>query len=108
MQKLTYNIKQYEATPTKTGGYILTNESEKLLLHKSVLKTKGGSIKYAPYCLKDIEQNKHLTGVFVDFKTTTTDIPTFYYADEEYKYNIKVDAEHNKAYIEKVKNPLKH
>lgn len=105
MTKLTYNIKQYEVKPTSKGGYILTNDTEKLMIHKSLLATSSN--KYAPYCLKDITTGKHLTGMFVE---TQTPIPTFYYLDKskEYIYTIKVDEQHDKAILIKDKNTKKH
>lgn len=105
MTKLTYNIKQYKVKPTSKGGYILTNDNEDLMIHKSLLATSSN--KYAPYCLKDRKTGKHLTGMFVE---TLTPIPVFYYLDDsnEYKYTIKVDEQHEKAILTKDKNTKKH
>jgi len=95
LKNITNNIKEYEVKPTSKQGYILTNESEKLLIHKSLL-AGGGAIQYAPYCLKDITTGKHLTGMFI---SDNTEIPTYWYMDKakEYIYTIKVDEENNKA-----------
>ena len=104
MQKnLTQNIVEYEVKPTSQQGYILSNESEKLLIHKSLL-AGGGAVKYAPYCLKDITTSKHLTGMFVSTKTET---PTFYYYQDNYKYTIILDEENQKALIKKHKKKAK-
>ena len=104
MQKnLTQNIVEYEVKPTSQQGYILSNESEKLLIHKSLL-AGGGAVKYAPYCLKDITTGKHLTGMFV---STKTEIPTFYYYQDNYKYTIVVNEEEQKALIKKHKKKAK-
>lgn len=98
------NIKEYEVKATSKQGYILTNNQEKLLIHKSLL-AGGGAVKYAPYCLKDIPTNKHLTGMFVSTKTET---PQFYYYQDNFKYTITINEEENKAIILKHKKAEKY
>jgi len=79
---------QYKVIPTSSGGYIIQNESEKYLIHKSKLQAKG-NYRPAPYCLKDMSNNKHISGMFYESK----DYPTFTYYQEDNRIDITINTD---------------
>jgi hypothetical protein len=78
---------EYIAVATNQG-YILTNEKEKYLIHKSIKigKDNKENKKFAPYCLRNLDTNKHITGMF----QTLAETPTFTYYTESERVDITI------------------
>ena len=80
---------QYTAKEIEKG-YILTNKTEKYLIHKSIKKYEEGkdNKKYAPYYLKDLNTNKHISGLFI----TQKENPTFTYYTDDKRIDITINS----------------
>jgi hypothetical protein len=69
-------------------GYILINGAEKYLIHQSIKSTDPKkNKKYSPFYLKDLNLNKHITGLFT---TGTQENPIFTYYTNDERIDIQI------------------